>query len=178
VLIHCENCTKPLSPSATACPHCHAATAKGRNKFGKTESCRKCGTQLNAGVYRSVSVGSSIPSHVNLSTGVISHTSTASMRHTKCPNCGEPKPLLRVGDTLAGGCVLALLAVPVILLVPAAIGCLFLITFNHDPHGWTWMSWTTGNNISVWLASVVVWLAPEVFCIWAVVRGAERFRAP
>src|SRR2546426_9242367 len=110
MLVTCAKCGKEKSVSANVCPHCGHET---KVKDWGTRPCRACGTPLSAEAHRylvrrshsSIYQGSTVTRTSNVTT------------HVSCPKCGEPRPLLRLGDAGLGK---ALFAILMILTVVAA----------------------------------------------------------
>ena len=86
-MIECKNCKAQISPKATCCPQCNTPTSD--KAYGH---CRVCGTQLLRHLYKEVVVSSY---QVEGTT-----RQSATVAHTPCPKCGDPKPLYNIGDNM------------------------------------------------------------------------------
>jgi len=150
-LCTCEKCGKSYSYASGECPQCRWPAV------GYRVACRVCKGVLSYNRHADYYTSSSV---VNGSTSTSTHRS-----HRACPHCGEPKPLLLVGDrtsellTFLVGCAWF---VPIVVLAvdlkPALRGWPELLAFGPDRVLGVAIAAYVGGSLLRWIASSVAWL--------------------
>lgn len=90
MMVKCPDCGKKISKNAMICPHCKCSIAAFRKL--ETKPCRVCGAPLLVKDHLSVEYKST--------PWIIDRSSvTEYLKHTPCPQCGEPRPILQAQES-------------------------------------------------------------------------------